>query len=255
MVEYVWSKDLQSELYTWKSLVWLLVVSIIFSITSYLLLTNKELSLLDQTEMLWLFSKIIIGTALLIIIIDSSSLITTEFENETIENLLLSPLTIRDFVLGKVATSLSLWALIYIVSVPYMIVTSSGSGLAAAFLGYTALYGTLAALGFTMLAFAVSFPYRSMKNTLTTSLVVLLALSVPALFSSTLKNNALATIFGHINPLDNIFSSLDNVLVDYQTSLGQNMIYITPILVFCVLMLGALFVSVMIFKKEGIVKS
>jgi len=254
MIKHIWLKDIKAEIYTWKSLVWLLVTSIIFSITSYLLLTNKELSLLDQTEMLWLFAKIIIGTILLIIIIDASALISNEFENETMENLFLTPLTTADFVLGKLLTSITIWGISYLISIPYMIVTSSGSGLTYAFMGYVAFFGTLAVLGFTMLIFALSFPYKSMKNTLTTSFVVLLALTIPALFSTTLKNNALAKIFGQINPIDNIFSSLDNVLVDYKTSIGQNLTYIIPVLVFCILMLFALLVSVRIFSRRGILK-
>jgi ABC-type transport system involved in multi-copper enzyme maturation permease subunit len=254
MIKHIWLKDIKAEVYTWRSLIWLLITSIIFSITSYLLLTNKELSLLDQTEMLWLFAKIIIGTTLLIIVIDASSLITSEFENETMENLFLTPLTIRDFVLGKLLTSITIWGLSWLISIPYMIVTSSGSGLTYALLGYVAFYGTLSVLGFTMLIFALSFPYKSMKNTLTTSFVVLIALTIPALFSTALKNNAPAKIFGQINPIDNIFASLDNVLVDYKISISQNLVYIIPVLIFCLLMFVALFISVRMFSRRGILK-
>lgn len=253
MYKYIWLKDLKAELYTWKGLVWLLATAVIFSVTSYLLLTNRELSLLDQTEMLWLFGKIIIGASLLAVIIDASSLITSEFEYETIENLFLTPLSLKDFVIGKLLASLSLWALVYVVAVPYMVVTSAGSGLTGAFLGYTAFFGTLAVLGFAMLVFAVSFLYRSMKNTLTTSLVVLLALSIPALFSSALKSTALARIFGYINPIDNIFSALDNSLVDYKTSISQNLTFIIPLIVFCAAMLVILTLSVRAFRKKGII--
>lgn len=254
MFKYIWLKDLKAELYTWKSLAWLLVTSMIFSVIAYLLLTNRELSLLDHTEMLWLFGKIIIGSALLVVVIDASSLITSEFENETIEDLILSPLSVKDFVLGKLFASLTLWLLVYAVALPYMVVTSSGTKLMGAFLGYTALLGTIAVFGFTMFVFAVSFLYRSLKNTLTTSLTLLLALSIPALFSTTLKNNALAKILGSINPLDNIFSSLDNVLVDYKVSIAQNLTFIMPLVLFCVAMFVILIFSTKVFKRRGIIK-
>jgi len=254
MFKYIWLKEVKAELYTWKSLAWLLVNSLIFSVTAYLLLTDRELSLLDHTEMLWLFGKIIIGSTLLVVVIDAASLITSEFENETIEDLILTPLSVKDFVFGKLLASLTLWALVYVVAVPYMIITSTGTKLMAAFLGYTALLGTLAVLGFTMFIFAISFLYRSLKNTLTTSLTLLLALSIPALFSTTLKNNALARILGNINPLDNIFSSLDNVLVDYKISITQNVTFIIPLIVFCVLMFAILLFSMKVFKRKGIIK-
>jgi ABC-2 type transport system permease protein len=240
MYKYIWLKEIKAELYTWKSLTWLLLTSLIFSVTSYLLLTNKELSLLDQTELMWLLGKIIIGVALLVVTIDASSSITSEFEKETAESLFLTPLSIKDFILGKLLALLSLWGVLYLVAIPYVYVASLGSKLFFPFLGYIALLGTLGVVGFALIIFAISFLYRSSKNTLTTSLIFLLALSIPALFSTTLKN-----------PVDSIFASLDNVLVDYQTSLVQNWIYIVPLIAFCLIGLILLVFSVRFFKKKG----
>jgi len=255
MIKYIWLKEIQAELYTWKSTVWLLIASLLFSITSYLLLTNKELSLLDQTEMLWLLAKIIIGVALLIITIDASSVITTEFENQTAESLFLAPVSLRDLITGKLLSSLTSWLLIFIVATPYILVASSGTNLAVYFLAYTALLGTLGAVGLIMIIFAVSLLYRSSKNTLTTSLIILLVFSIPALFSSTLKNNPAAALFGRINPIDNIFSSLDNVLVDYQTSIMQNIKYLLPLVLFCVIGLLMLWFAMKKFDRDGVIKS
>ena len=98
MYKYIWLKEIKSELYTWKSLTWLFLTSLIFSATSYLLLTDKELSLLDQTELMWLLGKIIIGAALLVLTIDASSSITSEFEKETAESLFLTPLSMTHFI-------------------------------------------------------------------------------------------------------------------------------------------------------------
>ena len=254
MYRFIWLKDLKAEVHTWKGLVWLLVTALIFSATSYLFLTNRELSLLDQTEMLWLFSKVIIGSALLVTVIDASSLITSEFENETIESLLLSPLALGSLVLGKLLAALTMWLVVYAAAVPYMVVTAAGSRLTTAFLAYTALFGTLAMLGFTLLVLGVSFFYRSLRNTLTTAVVILLALALPALFSPVLKTTALARIAGTANPLDSIFSGLDNVLVDYHTALAANLGFLVPIVVFCLLALGFLVLAVRAFKQRGIVK-
>ena len=255
MTKQIWFKEIKSQLYTWKSTAWLLIASLLFSFTSYLLLTNKELSLLDQTELLWIFSEIIIGVALLIVAIDASSIINSEFEKETAETLFLSPMSLRDFIAGKLLASLSLWAAVFAVSVPYIIVAASGTNLALPFLLFTAILGTLGIVGFIGIIFAISLLYRSVKNTLTTSLILLLVFSIPAFFSSTLKNNMAAIWFGKINPVDNIFSSLDNVLVDYHTSIAQNLNYIIPLLLFCVIGLVALRISAGYFKKQGVIKS
>jgi len=255
MVKQIWLKEIKGEIYTWKSTVWLLIASLILSFTSYLLLTDKELSLLDQTEMLWLLGKIIIGVGLLIITIDASSVLTSEFEKDTAEGLFLAPITLSQIIWGKILFVVTLWLVIFAVSIPYIIVSSAGSHLAFAFLSYVLLLGTLATVGFSLLIMAISLLFRSSKNTLTTSLIILLALAVPALFSSTLKINSLAGFFSRINPIDAIFSCLDNVLVDYQTSLMQNLQFLVPLLVFCVLTLVILVLSVRQFHKKGIVKN
>jgi ABC-type transport system involved in multi-copper enzyme maturation permease subunit len=255
MIKYIWLKELKAELYTWKSTLWLLIASLIFSFTSYLLLTNQELSLLDQTELLWLLSKIIIGVAFLIVTIDASSIITTEFEKETAETLFVAPIRLRDFILGKLLASLTLWGALYIVAVPYMLVTSAGTNLAPAFLGYVALLGTLGVTALVMVIFAISFLYRSSKNTLTTSLVILLAFSIPALFSSTFKNNTVAQVFSRINPVDNIFESLDNVLVDYQLSLVNNWHYIWPLILFCLFGLIFMAFAARRFQAHGVIEN
>jgi ABC-type transport system involved in multi-copper enzyme maturation permease subunit len=255
MIKHIWLKEIKSGLYTWKSTVWILIASLLFSFTSYLLLTNKELTLLDQTELLWLLAKIIIGVAFLVVTIDASSIITAEFEKETAESLFLSPIFLKDFIGGKMLASLTLWLFIYVVAIPYIIVASSGSNLALPFLGFVALLGTLGALGLVAIIFAISLLYRSMKNTLTTSLVILLVFAIPALFSSPLKNNTVADFFSKINPIDNIFSSLDNVLVDYQTSVLQNWHYILPLVAFCVVGFALLIFAIRRFNREGVIKS
>lgn len=255
MFTHIWKKEIRGELYTWKSMLWLVIASLLFSFTSYLLLTNTELSLLDQTELMLLLGQIIIGVALLIVAIDASSIITTEFEKETAESLFLSPLSTKDFILGKFLASLTLWVSIFVVSLPYIIVASAGSGLTLAFIGYVALLGTLGIVGLIAFIFGISLLYRSTKNTLTTSLVVLLILATPALFSSTLKNNAPSQFFSRINPVDNMFSSLDNVLVDYKTAIWGNWQFLLPLLVFCLLAMGFLVFAARRFKKQGIIKN
>ena len=255
MFTYIWHKEIKGALYTWKSMLWLLISSLLFSVTCYLLLTNKELSLLDQTELLWLLGKVIIGVALLIVTVDASSIITTEFEKETAESIFLSSVSLTDFILGKLLASLTLWLAIFVVSVPYILVASAGSHLAIPFLAYTASLGTLGVLGLVFLVFAISLFFRSSKNTLTTSLIILLGLSIPAVFSTTLKNDVVSQIISRANPIDNIFSSLDNVLVDYQTSLLQNWQFILPLLVFCLLTFGLLIFAMRHFQKRGVISN
>jgi ABC-2 type transport system permease protein len=252
MWKQIWIKEINAALYTWKDMMWLLIASLLFSFTSYLLLTDKELSLLDQSELLWMLSQVIVGVGLLVVTIDASSIITSEFEIETAESLFLAPIRLSEIIIGKLMASLSLWFLLYIVAVPYIIVASSGTKLTIPYLSYMFLLGTLGIGGFIMLVFAFSLFFRSSKTTLTTSLIILLMLAVPALFSSTLKNNSFAAFLSKINPVDNVFGSMDNVLVDFQFTLAQNLKFLIPIVAFVIIALVLLLISMRTFKRKGV---
>jgi ABC-2 type transport system permease protein len=255
MIRLIWAKEVRAELYTWRSALWLLLASLVFSFTSYLLLTNKELTLLDQTELLWLLGKIIVGTALLMVTIDASTILTSEFEHHTAESLFVAPIRLRDLVIGKLLASLTLWGALYVVAVPYMIVTSAGTRLAPAFLGYVALLGTLGVAAMVLLVFGIALLFRSSKNTLTTTLVILLGLTVPAMLASGLKAGAVAQTFARINPVDSIFAALDNVLVDYQLSPLQNGRFLLALAGFLVVALAFAVFAARRFKRQGIVRS
>lgn len=255
MIKEIWKKEIKSDLYTWKSTLWIFFASLLFSLTSYILLTNKELSLLDQTELLLLLGKIIIGVSLLVVAVDASTTITTEFEKETAESIFLSPITVMQFILGKLLASLTLWGVIFLVAVPYILVASSGTNLALSFLVYTALLGSIIMTGYIVIIFSISLLFRSGKSTLTTSLILVLVFTLAALFSTPLKGSGLIGMISTINPVDNVFSSLDNVLVDYQTSVLQNTKYLVPLIGFLLFGCLLLWIAIRKFKSDGIIKS
>jgi ABC-2 type transport system permease protein len=250
----IWRKDTRALLYTWKSTLWLLLAAIIFSITSYLLLTNKELSLLDQTELLWLLSKIIVGAALLIVAVDASATLTAEFEQHTAENLFLSPLRLEDLLLGKLLASLTLWIALWLVAIPYMLVTAAGTRLAPAFIGYVGLLGTLGVIGLVLIILGLGLVFRSSRNTLSTALILVLGFAIPALFGSALKLNPAAQLLAHFNPIDNMFAALDNVLVDAKLSLAANWTYLFPVVVFVLAGAGVLWLCSRAVRRRGIIQ-
>lgn len=254
-IRTIWKKEIRGEFYTWKSMLWLVIASLAFSLTSYLLLTNKELSLLDQTELMWLLSKVIVGIAILVTALDAASILTIEFDKETAENLFLAPITFSELLVGKFFAVMTLWGAVYLVSVPYIVVTTAGSGLTLAFLAHVALLGTIVISAFTLLTFAFSLLFRTGKNTITTALITLIALGIPATFTTTLKNDPVSQLIAHINPIDAVFSSLDNVLVDYHTSLVENWKFLLPLVVFLLFAFGVLYASMRTFMNRGIVKN
>ncbi len=250
----IWRKELVRGLCTWKSSLWLVVASLLLSFTSYLLLTNKELSLLDQTELMWLLSKVIVGVALLVVAIEASAAIAGEFESGTAESVLLTPISLWEFVKGKFLSLLTLWAMLFVVSAPYIVVAAAGSGETLAFLAYVALLGTLVMAGFAAFILGLGLLFRSSKNTLTTALVILMGLAAPALFSSTLKTGPVLQAFSAVNPVENVFAALDYVLVDAKLSLLSNAQYLVPLILFCAVTLVFLGYAVRVAARRGVVQ-
>jgi ABC-type transport system involved in multi-copper enzyme maturation permease subunit len=255
MIKTIWFKEVREQLYTWKGLSWLFLTSFILSVTIFLLLTNVELNLLDQSEMLWLISKILIGASLLFITVDAASIISSEFEKGTIETLFLAPLNLKQLILGKFLSSLTLWLALFLLALPYLLVASAGGELTFSLIAYLGLFSLLLIASFTMISFGIALFSRSTKVSISISLGILLIFFLPALSSSALKTSPLSTILGVLNPIDATFSSLDNILVDFHTSLLQNANYLFTLLGFLAVTFIFLFIAIINFGKRGVIKN
>src|SRR5215216_2516530 len=75
--------------------------SIVLSFMSYLLATNKELSLTPPKEMVYFIVQITLAVGLLISLIIGANAISGERESGTLESLLVSPVSRRHIILGK----------------------------------------------------------------------------------------------------------------------------------------------------------
>jgi ABC-2 type transport system permease protein len=70
----------------------------------------------------------------------ASSSISGEIESGTFESLLLTPVTHRQIALQKLLSVLTVWALLYLVSIPYLVVVASGTHLALSAVLYVGIY-------------------------------------------------------------------------------------------------------------------
>ena len=74
--------------------------SIVLSFMSYLLATNKELSLTPPKEMVYFILQVTIAVGLLLSLIIGANSISGERENGTFESLLVTPVRRRQIILG-----------------------------------------------------------------------------------------------------------------------------------------------------------
>ena len=168
--------ELSGSFYSWRGAAWLVGASLIFSLVAYLLLTDKELSLLDQGKMLFTLAEVIVALGIIMSAANASSTISSEMESGTFESLLLVPISHRQIALQKLFSIITIWIFLYMVSIPYLIVVASGTTLAWAAILYTGVYGTLLVTGISLISIGISAKLKSSKNSIMTILMIVLSL-------------------------------------------------------------------------------
>jgi ABC-2 type transport system permease protein len=164
----------------------LLAYSIMLSVTSYLVASNKALNFLEQREAVSLTLQLAVAISALLVLLASADAISGERERGTLESLLLTPAPRAALVVGKAIAAMSLWAAAYAVSVPYLWYLGRGSQVTGKALGAGLLVGFLVAAFLCGLGLTLSALARSNRLALSVSLFVLLA----AFFPTQLPTNA-----------------------------------------------------------------
>src|SRR5215831_2568389 len=239
--------EISGSFYSWRGGAWIVTASLIFSLVAYLLLTDKELSLLDQGEMLFTLAEVIIALGVVMSVTSASSSISGEIESGTFESLLLTPVTHRQIAIQKLFSFLTVWFILYLVSIPYLIVLASGTHLATSAILYVGLYGTLLVNGLSLISIAISAKLKSSKNSIMVTLMIVLILLAPSLFFATsLKKTDFGLALESVNPVSQSFNSLDSVLVDNEQALSQQADHIWPVIAF---MLACILIFVPLTKQ------
>ena len=139
-----------------RGLTGLLAFSGLLSAFSLLLVSNTELSLLDNAQTVYMMSGTVLAAGALLAAILGSDAYAGEKERGTLVPLLCAPIDPNALLAGKGLGMLSGWCIIYALAIPYLwAVGASGQNLGAA-LFYLALFGTPVVLGFGLLAMALS---------------------------------------------------------------------------------------------------
>jgi ABC-2 type transport system permease protein len=228
--------EILTSFYSWRGTAWIISSGFVFSLIAYLLLTDKELSLLDQGEMLFTLAEVILSLGMLMSAVNASSTISSEIESGTFESLLLTPLTNKQIIFQKMLSIITMWVIQYLVSIPYLIAVSSGTNLSVSAVLYVGLYGTLLVSAITSLSIALSWKLKNSKNSIMTSLMIVLLLLTPSLFFGTsLKKTDFGAALGDINPFSNAADSLDSILVDNEQFLSQQIQHIWPVTGFLII--------------------
>ncbi|WP_410513622.1 ABC transporter permease subunit [Paenibacillus sp. BR2-3] len=245
----IW-KEIKENIFAMKGTLWLFVVALLFSGLSYSFVSVKELSLLAQTEVMVTMGKMIIGVAVLISIILASVSFSNEKEQSTIESLLLTPISSFKLAIGKLMGTLFMWALIFIVSIPYIITLGHGTQVVPSMIGFFAIIGTMIVFIYSCLSMCLSILMGSSKNAMITSILLFLITAIPAFLSTTMKKSGFGKILDHVSPLSNFTSLMKGIIINRQDLFTLSN-YILPLILYIILSYLLLRFALKKFNFEG----
>ena len=238
-------KERSALLQNQRGLAWLLAYAGILSAFALLLISNRELSLLDNAQVVYMMAGTVTAAGALIAVIIGADAYAGERERGTLVPLLTGPISTSELLMGKALGLASAWGIMYLLSLPYLwSVGASGQNLGQAII-YLGLFGTPVVLGFGYLAMALSARSGSVMSSLLTSLIVLLFSASPLLIGPGLRNSAIGKALDSVNPFSGALNTYDAVIIDsdpFNAQLGR--------LALVVIWLGLMFVFTRISARR-----
>ncbi|MFE9691607.1 ABC transporter permease [Micromonospora sp. NPDC005806] len=191
--------------------------SLVLSVMTYLAGTSQVLNFLEQREAVNLTLQVAMAVGVLVTLVVSADAVSGERERGTLESLLLTPVSRRAIIIGKMAAALSLWLATFVVSVPYLWVLGRGVSVVGLALLLGLLVGTLLAVALAALGLLISAVASSNKVSLAVSLFVLLALFAPTQLPGGAPKGWFGDLLVRLNPVDAALHYLTAVLVTGHT--------------------------------------
>jgi ABC-type transport system involved in multi-copper enzyme maturation permease subunit len=204
-----------------RGLAWLMALAIALSAFGVLLVSNTELSLLDNAQVVYDMVGIVTALGCLLALVVGIDTVAGERERGSLVPLLLTPAS-RDAILaGKMGGVAIAWAVMYVLAVPYLwAVGSTGQNLAAGLL-MLALLGSPVVLGFGFFGMGLGARLDSARTALLSGLITLLVCASPLLLGPSLRQSTIGRAFDAVNPFSAAINAYDAVIIDSQSIFAQ----------------------------------
>ena len=200
-----------------RGLVWLTAVTVALSVFGLLLVSNTELSLLDNAQVVYDMAAIVTAVASLLALVVGIDVVAGERERGSLLPLLLTPVPRRAILGGKLGGIALAWGMIYALALPYLwAVGSTGQNMADSMV-VTALLGTPIVLGFGFFGMGLGSVTDTPRTALLAGLVALALSASPLVLGASLRQSASGKLFDTVNPLSAAANSYDAVIIDSQS--------------------------------------
>lgn len=237
----VFTKELADLWIGGKALILIFIYTTLLGVTTYVMASNSELSIIPPKEMVYETLKIAIAVGLFIGLIIGADSVSGERERVTLESLLLTPVSRRQIMVGKFLAAISPWFAAMIIVIPYLFVLSQGDEVFGQAVFWGAVFGNLLAPAFTGLGMLTSFWSNSNKTSMFVSLGIYIIFLLPTQLPGRAQTGAAGRFFQWIDPMQAPNFFLAKYLVNNRTLEELWTWLITPFL-FAVLVLALLFI-------------
>jgi ABC-type transport system involved in multi-copper enzyme maturation permease subunit len=235
-------REFQEDFKASRGLAFFLIAALVLSAFTVLLVSNTELSLLDNAQAVYMMAGIVLALAALVAVIRGSDGFAGERDRLTLEPLLLTPISGPGLAAAKLGGLLFSWLMLFILAIPYLwAVGSTGQNLLPTF-QYLFLAGTLVVLVCGGAALALSARLKTFKGVLSIALAMLLLFASPVLLGPSLRQSAVGRLLDLANPMAAALNTLDSVIIDSQ-GLGWQLPRLAIMTGYALAVLGWLFAA------------
>ena len=209
-------KECVGDIFSAKGFLLYVLTAMAFSMFSVLLISNTELSLLDNAQAVYLISGLAIVLGLLMTVIRGSDGFAGERDRGTLETLLITPVRGNSLAIAKLTGIFFSWTLLFIISAPYLWSVGSGGQNLGQALVYLFFAGTSIVLGFGSIMLGLSACMRSFRGVLYTGVTIFLLCAIPLVLSPSLRQSNIGKFFDWLNPFAVAMNMIDSVVIDSQ---------------------------------------
>ena len=213
-----------------RGLILLFLFSILLSAVTYLTSTNQALNFLEQRESVNLVLQLAVAVGVLVTLAVSADGISGERERGTLESLLVTPVSRRAIIGGKLIAALTMWFATFIVTIPYVWVLARGVGILGQAMALGFCVGTLVAVGLGSVGLLISGVCNSNKTSIAASLFLLLILFAPSQLPSGLPQGWFFEVLLRANPVASALAYISSMLVEGHGWTEDLAYLITPLL-------------------------
>lgn len=197
-----------------KALLLLLLFSVLLAIMVWNLASSTDIKLTPPKETVYLTLHAAITVGLFMSVVLAADSISGERERATLENLLLTPTSRHQIVLGKFLAALSPWPAALGMGAAYMAVLAPNGHVLAQNLAWGALLGSVLVVAFTGLGMVVSAYASSNRTSLGVTVVGYVLFFLPTQFPGTVQTGTAGRFVKGINPLESTNQFLEKLLVN-----------------------------------------